>query len=310
MARRNHKERAQPAHRARLGLLEKHKDYVQRARDYRSKQDRISKLREKAAFRNKDEFYYGMVKGKTKDGVAIGDRGNEALSTDVVKILKTQDLGYVRVQIAKDEKKIAKLRAELEITAPAAGASSAEWSAASELTEVMKLAEMGIVINPEASSSRRKKGKGRAPAQGHVVFADGREEFEGYGRTEEEIEKERVEEEAVDLGWEEPAPAKKRKSKTPTPKPAPVADEEAAEEEARAYRLDLLTDLSAHLARLRLLRQAEGKLETTKGLMGKGGAQKVRDAGFVEDENAPEDRNGERKRFEGKMWKWKLERRR
>lgn len=84
--------------------MEKHKDYVHRAKDYKSKQDRIRKLREKAAFRNKDEFYWGMVKGKTKGGVAIGDRGNEALSADVVKLLKTQDVGYLRIQIAKDEK--------------------------------------------------------------------------------------------------------------------------------------------------------------------------------------------------------------
>ena len=91
-------------HRAKLGNLEKHKDYVHRARDYKSKQDRIRKLREKAAFRNKDEFYYGMVKGQTKNGMAIGERGNEALSTDVVKILKSQDAGYVRICIAKDEK--------------------------------------------------------------------------------------------------------------------------------------------------------------------------------------------------------------
>lgn len=47
-------------------MLEKHKDYVHRARDYKSKKDRIRKLREKAAFRNKDEFYWGMIKGKTK----------------------------------------------------------------------------------------------------------------------------------------------------------------------------------------------------------------------------------------------------
>ena len=77
---------------------------MHRARDYKSKQDRIQKLREKAAFRNKDEFYWGMVKGKTKDGVAQADRGNEALSVNVVKLLKTQDVGYIRLQIAKDEK--------------------------------------------------------------------------------------------------------------------------------------------------------------------------------------------------------------
>ena len=104
LARRNHKERSQPLKRQRLGLLEKHKDYVHRARDYKSKQDRIRKLREKAAFRNKDEFYWGMVKGTTKDGLAKADRGNEALPVDLVKVLKTQDAGYVRVQIAKDEK--------------------------------------------------------------------------------------------------------------------------------------------------------------------------------------------------------------
>lgn len=104
MSRRNHRERAQPLNRQKLGLLEKHKDYVHRARDYKSKKDRIKKLREKAAFRNKDEFYWGMVKGQTKGGVAIADRGNESLSTDMVRLLKSQDVGYVKVQIAQDEK--------------------------------------------------------------------------------------------------------------------------------------------------------------------------------------------------------------
>lgn len=104
MSRRNHRERAQPLHRAKLGILEKHKDYVHRARDYNSKKARIKKLREKAAFRNKDEFYFGMVKGKTEKGVHIQDRGNEALSVDVVKLLKTQDMGYIKMQISQDEK--------------------------------------------------------------------------------------------------------------------------------------------------------------------------------------------------------------
>ena len=63
--RRNHKERSQLSNRARLGILEKHKDYVQRARDYHSKQDRIRKLKEKASVRNKDEFYFGMKASKT-----------------------------------------------------------------------------------------------------------------------------------------------------------------------------------------------------------------------------------------------------
>ena len=64
--RRNHKERGQLAHRSRLGILEKHKDYVLRARDYHSKKDRITRLRQKAADRNKDEFYFAMNKQKTE----------------------------------------------------------------------------------------------------------------------------------------------------------------------------------------------------------------------------------------------------
>ena len=64
--RRNHKERSQLAHRAKLGILEKHADYVKRARDYHSKQDRLNRLRQKAAERNKDEFYFSMTKEKTK----------------------------------------------------------------------------------------------------------------------------------------------------------------------------------------------------------------------------------------------------
>lgn len=64
--RKNHKERSQLAHRSRLGILEKHKDYVLRARDYHSKQDRIQRLRQKAAERNKDEFYFAMTRQRTE----------------------------------------------------------------------------------------------------------------------------------------------------------------------------------------------------------------------------------------------------
>ena len=66
MHRRNHKERSQLAHRAKFGILEKHKDYVLRARDYHSKKDRITRLRQKASERNKDEFYFAMNRQKTR----------------------------------------------------------------------------------------------------------------------------------------------------------------------------------------------------------------------------------------------------
>ena len=68
--RRNHKERSQLAHRAKFGILEKHKDYVLRARDYHSKQERIRTLQRKAQNRNKDEFYFGMVNQRTNVRIA------------------------------------------------------------------------------------------------------------------------------------------------------------------------------------------------------------------------------------------------
>ena len=98
--RRNHKERSQLAHRAKFGILEKHKDYVQRARDYHSKQDRLTRLRQKAADRNKDEFYFSMNKERTVGGVHVKDRGNVSMPMDMVKLLKTQDEGYVRTMRA------------------------------------------------------------------------------------------------------------------------------------------------------------------------------------------------------------------
>lgn len=101
---RQHRERAQPANRERLGLLEKHKDYIKRAKDYHSKEDRIRKLRQKAAERNKDEFYFGMISSKTKNGIHIQSRGNEAMPVDIVKLLKTQDAGYVRTLVSTEEK--------------------------------------------------------------------------------------------------------------------------------------------------------------------------------------------------------------
>lgn len=54
------------------GLLEKHKDYVLRARDFQRKQGTLKQLRHKAAMRNPDEFYFAMQGSKTKGGWVVG----------------------------------------------------------------------------------------------------------------------------------------------------------------------------------------------------------------------------------------------
>jgi U3 small nucleolar RNA-associated protein 11 len=100
--------------RKRLGILEKHKDYALRAKDFNEKKEKIKRLKQKAADKNKDEFYFGMVGKKTQvsrwhfqihkksalmpiqKGVHYQDRGNASLPIDLVKVLKTQDEGYLR----------------------------------------------------------------------------------------------------------------------------------------------------------------------------------------------------------------------
>ncbi|KTW28810.1 hypothetical protein T552_01440 [Pneumocystis carinii B80] len=109
LQRRNHKERSQPVEREKWGLLEKPKDYRLRARDYQSKQRRLKRLREKAAEKNPDEFYFGMMKEKTKDGIVIVDRGNPVLTEETVRLLKTQDAGYIKMMLHIENKKVKKL---------------------------------------------------------------------------------------------------------------------------------------------------------------------------------------------------------
>ncbi|KAL9103204.1 MAG: hypothetical protein Q9163_001731 [Psora crenata] len=110
--RRNYKERAQPKERERWGLLEKHKDYSLRAKDYNAKKARLKILRQKAADRNPDEFHYGMLSRKSKQGRMIADRGNPVLSHEAVKLLKTQDAGYLQTMIQKTRKTVERLNEE------------------------------------------------------------------------------------------------------------------------------------------------------------------------------------------------------
>ncbi|KAI9500787.1 hypothetical protein GGI25_005728 [Coemansia spiralis] len=112
--RREHKERGQIASRKRFGHLEKHKDYVLRAKDYNEKQRQLKRLRERAATRNPDEFYFNMERSQMKDGVHIEER-KQALTTEMQKLIDTQDVNYVKMQRDINRRKIEKLEDELHL---------------------------------------------------------------------------------------------------------------------------------------------------------------------------------------------------
>lgn len=109
-----HRERSQTQDRAKYGLLEKKKDYKLRAADYHKKQAALKALRNKALQYNPDEYYHAMTRSRTDDrGIIVSDRGNELLSVDQVKLLKSQDANYVRTMRLNELQKIAKQKENL-----------------------------------------------------------------------------------------------------------------------------------------------------------------------------------------------------
>ncbi|KAJ5753236.1 Small-subunit processome Utp11 [Penicillium odoratum] len=118
--RRNHKERAQLQGREKWGILEKHKDYSLRAKDYNAKKSKIKRLEEKARDRNPDEFHFGMMGGHNqtqgKHGRGGAGRVSAAgLSHDAIKLLKTQDQGYLRTAGERIRRQIETLQREIQL---------------------------------------------------------------------------------------------------------------------------------------------------------------------------------------------------
>lgn len=111
--RRAHKERAQPHARKKFGLLEKHKDYVVRAKAYHQKEEALLKLKEKAAFRNPDEFNFKMIRTRTVDGVHRLESEANKYTHEELMLMKTQDIGYILQKLQSEKNKIEKLTTTL-----------------------------------------------------------------------------------------------------------------------------------------------------------------------------------------------------
>lgn len=119
--RKTHKERSQPSERRKFGLLEKKKDYLQRARDFHKKENEIQNLRRKAEQRNPDEFYFAMEGKRTKGGVAAGSitEANK-YSQQELRFMKSQDASYLALKAQTETKKVDRLRSQLHFIGAAA----------------------------------------------------------------------------------------------------------------------------------------------------------------------------------------------
>ncbi|RDW90055.1 rRNA-processing protein UTP11 [Aspergillus mulundensis] len=118
--RRNHRERGQLKGREKWGILEKHKDYSLRAKDYNAKKQKIKRLEEKVRDRNPDEFAFGMMSShssaKGKHGTGMRDSATaQGLSHDAIKLLKTQDAGYLRTVGERVRRQMEKVKEELRV---------------------------------------------------------------------------------------------------------------------------------------------------------------------------------------------------
>uniref|UniRef100_A0A1I7Z267 U3 small nucleolar RNA-associated protein 11 n=1 Tax=Steinernema glaseri TaxID=37863 RepID=A0A1I7Z267_9BILA len=115
---REHRERAQPGSRAKLGLLEKKKDYQLRARDYNKKKEELHKLRRLAQNKNPDEFHYHMINSHMGfDGVHRELSPESDDETELQKKLgDLRNLQYVKHKLQVERKKIEKLKATLHMT--------------------------------------------------------------------------------------------------------------------------------------------------------------------------------------------------
>jgi U3 small nucleolar RNA-associated protein 11 len=88
------------------------------------KKRKLKALKQKVLEKNPDEFYFGMLSrkgpsttGKQRTGTVHGDRGNEVLSLEKARLLKTQDVGYVRTvgnTVAKEVTKLEERLARIE----------------------------------------------------------------------------------------------------------------------------------------------------------------------------------------------------
>jgi U3 small nucleolar RNA-associated protein 11 len=254
-----HKERSQPQARAHLGILEKKKDYKQRAVNYHRKEDRIKAMQRKASMRNPDEFYFGMHNAQIRGGShqktqeAIQKELEDQIGAEAVRVMKDQDLNYVRLQKQRDMKKAEKLKESLHFLGTNSGYKGAKHTIFVDSKEEADNFDPAKHFDtaPELvdrAFNRPRKSKLRAAALQQL----------GYGQDGElDPHDEHLTEE--DLKWQE--------------KMARKAARAAAKDRSNAY-----GELEARAKRAAAMEVAEAHLQTEKLLAGKGRKRKIKAA--------------------------------
>ncbi|KDE09038.1 hypothetical protein MVLG_00756 [Microbotryum lychnidis-dioicae p1A1 Lamole] len=316
---RQHRERAQPLHRAKLGLLEKHADYVKRARDFHSKEDRLTKLREKASAKNKDEFYFGMIRSKTLKGVHVQSRGNEAMSNDLVKVLKTQDAGYIRTQQAMEQGRVRRLQQQLDsLVDNVTNAPPKPTTGADDHDEMMRdLDDWDAfdLVPPVASTSSL--GAASGPKK-HIIFSDDLDKVRTVDDPSKILPKKRRTPSTSTMT--KSASSKKGKGKAPTTEFGPTPEElEAMNKATQAHRERLTLELDARQERLRQFALALKELENQRLLMGKGAKKMIVKKKKDPSARVEEDWKGDKTTMDeeevgiasgARLYKWKAQRKR
>ncbi|VDK35074.1 unnamed protein product [Taenia asiatica] len=111
-----HKERSQPAARAKFGPLPKKKDFIIRSRDEEAKRNRIRELKRKALTKNEDEFYFAMhntAHSEEKGHIPLNNR-KEYSDAELVDML-SRDLRYLQRELATEMSKIRALESRFNL---------------------------------------------------------------------------------------------------------------------------------------------------------------------------------------------------
>ena len=113
LPKRTYRERSQPENRKHLGFLEKKKDYKKRAANANKKKEEIQGLREKAFFKNQNEFYYAMEHTQVKRGRHSVD--DDIVPEGVVKKQKLTEGNLLTMKVQNKAKKNEQLKSELHL---------------------------------------------------------------------------------------------------------------------------------------------------------------------------------------------------